>query len=241
MQTFCKSYSFASWSINKSVNEPIPQILKYFTDNTDFTDTEINATPFYIRCEKAIKLNVEVASWLCSDWACQAAPELVGGVSGSFLLSEGAFIASFWRMGRLWSWRVQVPFLKLSHLDNERRAESFLCCAAVKKKVFTGVERRLQGVILREVLSAFSGNHYAYWVPPGKKTHNAAQYFSVVLVSPWFDWVKKTFVIVVTEASQACSRKGKKTKKPFGSFSFLSDSKKRPDAKIRLIYTYLSA
>lgn len=74
-----------------------------------------------------------------------------------------------------------------------------------------------------------------------KKTHNAAQYFSVVLVSPWFDWVKKTFVIVVTEASQACSRKGKKTKKPFGSFSFLSDSKKRPDAKIKLIYTYLSA
>lgn len=65
---------------------------------------------------------------------------------------------------------MQVPFLKPSHLDNERRAESFLCGAAVKNKVFMGVERRVRGVVLKEVSSADAGNHNAYQMPPGKTT-----------------------------------------------------------------------
>lgn len=68
---------------------------------------------------------------------------------------------------------MQVPFLKPSHLANERRAESFLCRAAVKNKVFTAVER-VQGVVLREVSSAVAGDCLlnASW-----KNHNAARYF----------------------------------------------------------------
>lgn len=90
-----------------------------------------------IRREKAITHWSGLSA--CGYRACRAAPGDAGGVSGSFLLlSEGKFMVqasrSFLRMGRLWSWRVQVPFLKPSHLDNERRAESFLCRAAVKNK-----------------------------------------------------------------------------------------------------------
>lgn len=157
----------------------------------------------------------------CSYRACRAAPGAAGGVSGSFLLSEGAFMVqasqSFFKNGLIvelasagavlkaftpcqWATCWELPLScgckeqSLYGSGKSTRSSSqggFICCC-----------RRLFTECLLE-------------------KPQCCPVFLVALVSQWLDWVKKkkTFVIVVTEASQACSRKVRKTKK---LFSFLA-------------------